>query len=135
MEKGTTRDWSQLPQDLLELIASKANDISDYFRFSAVCKSWGCATKKPVHLRRQLPWFVHSNCSYTGYSVSCTFYDPWNNKVHDLNVELESRMAIRASYHGWFLIQTYDYTGDHCDHFLFNPSRALASISLECSII
>ncbi|ONK70854.1 uncharacterized protein A4U43_C04F2210 [Asparagus officinalis] len=48
------RDWSELPQELLELIASKSDDISDHVRFGAVCTSWRSAA--PNRNIRQNPW-------------------------------------------------------------------------------
>lgn len=115
MKKGT-RDWSQLPNDALEFIASKADDISDYISFGAVCKSWNYAVKKPV-LHRQRPWILIQY--YSNKSTSHAFYDPWNDKCYIFNMDLIKRKSIRASYYGWLFME--DDGGGPYKYFLLNP--------------
>ncbi|KAK1272131.1 hypothetical protein QJS04_geneDACA005991 [Acorus gramineus] len=46
-------DWSELPKDILFSIAMRAEHLSDYIRFGAVCKSWRFAVignTRPLHL-------------------------------------------------------------------------------------
>lgn len=114
MKKGT-RDWSQLPLDLLALIASMANDISDYICFGAVCKSWKYAVKKSV-LHRQRPWILIQYQSDN--STSHAFYDPWNDECYNFNMCLK-RKRIRASYYGWLFME--DNEGGPYKYFLLNP--------------
>ncbi|KAJ3696475.1 hypothetical protein LUZ61_000180 [Rhynchospora tenuis] len=56
-ERKRERDWSELPSDLIHLIAKKLPDILDFIRFRAVCKMWrsSAPVSDPPH---QLPWLL-----------------------------------------------------------------------------
>jgi len=72
------------------------------------------------HLHRQLPRPMLLSSSRD----SVRFYDPWNNRHFDLNLEYDERTRIWASYYGWFSIKTWSRE-DHRELYLFNPiSRA-----------
>ncbi|KAE9468079.1 hypothetical protein C3L33_00027, partial [Rhododendron williamsianum] len=46
-------DWAPLPEDLLVLILHRLIQLSDYFRFGAVCKPWhAAADHQKVHRLR-----------------------------------------------------------------------------------
>ncbi|KAF5175053.1 hypothetical protein FRX31_035361 [Thalictrum thalictroides] len=52
-------DWSELPRDLLGLIARKLTKISDLFQYAAVCSSWrSVAIENLCHIFRQFPKLV-----------------------------------------------------------------------------
>ncbi|KAI8544841.1 hypothetical protein RHMOL_Rhmol08G0326300 [Rhododendron molle] len=49
----SSSDWASLPEDLLVLILHRLIQLSDYFRFGAVCKPWhAAADHQKVHRRR-----------------------------------------------------------------------------------
>ncbi|KAJ3686313.1 hypothetical protein LUZ61_015477 [Rhynchospora tenuis] len=56
-EREKDRDWSELPWDLIHIIAKKLPDIVDFIRFRAVCKTWrsSAPVSDPPH---QLPWIL-----------------------------------------------------------------------------
>ncbi|KAJ4752991.1 F-box family protein [Rhynchospora pubera] len=51
------RNWSELPEDLIHLIAKKLPDLVDFIRFRAVCETWRSSAplSDPPH---QLPWLL-----------------------------------------------------------------------------
>ena len=66
-------DWTQLPQDLLQLIANKLTVYSDYVRFRAVCPHWGSSVPRvPRHLPPQFPWLMLP-LSESHYSTTAPF--------------------------------------------------------------
>ncbi|KAJ3705120.1 hypothetical protein LUZ61_008825 [Rhynchospora tenuis] len=54
------RDWSSLPPDVLNLIAKKVGEITDFVRFRAVCTSW-CSSTPVSSLPPQFPWIFRNH--------------------------------------------------------------------------
>ncbi|KAM7481928.1 hypothetical protein LguiB_006511 [Lonicera macranthoides] len=52
--------WSQLPQDLLGIIANRLSAIEDFVSFSSVCSSWRSAVPKQewIPCDPRLPWLL-----------------------------------------------------------------------------
>ncbi|KAJ3696473.1 hypothetical protein LUZ61_000178 [Rhynchospora tenuis] len=55
VEEG--KDWSELPSELIHVIAKKLPDIVDFIHFRSVCKAWrsSAPVSDPPY---QLPWFL-----------------------------------------------------------------------------
>ncbi|KAM7481905.1 hypothetical protein LguiB_006488 [Lonicera macranthoides] len=53
-------DWSQLPQDILGVIANRLGAIEDFVSFSSVCSSWRAAVLKEqwIPCVPQIPWLM-----------------------------------------------------------------------------
>ncbi|KAM7478602.1 hypothetical protein LguiA_026815 [Lonicera macranthoides] len=53
-------DWSQLPQDLLRILANRLSAIEDFVSFSSVCSSWRTAVPKEqwIPCVPRLPWLL-----------------------------------------------------------------------------
>ncbi|KAF7150890.1 hypothetical protein RHSIM_Rhsim02G0229800 [Rhododendron simsii] len=52
-------NWTELPQDLLILIAKRVDFLEDFFRFSRVCRSWqSVAVEENFQGFEQLPWLM-----------------------------------------------------------------------------
>ncbi|KAL6660750.1 hypothetical protein ACP70R_001785 [Stipagrostis hirtigluma subsp. patula] len=70
----SSRDWPNLPFDLLRDVSSRLHAAADYLRFHAVCRSWSDtlppAPSRPAFLesRDELLWaFVQVNAAYYCY--------------------------------------------------------------------
>ncbi|KAF3631370.1 hypothetical protein FXO37_28009 [Capsicum annuum] len=83
--------WSELPQDLLRLIANCLDTYTDEVRFACVCTSWRSILST---IRRSQPWCLLSpeetnekydkyNCLYEKYEK---FYCLYEKKFHYLKV-------------------------------------------------
>ncbi|BFG35417.1 hypothetical protein CerSpe_216910 [Prunus speciosa] len=106
MEDASTlvSGWAWLPSNILDLILEKLIPISDYIRFSAVCKHWQLVAlhRKKQHIKschKQIPMLVIPTIDGTSerrglYSVTqgktCSF---------ELNVYYSKRFC--GSSHGW----------------------------------
>lgn len=96
--------WSQLPVELLEVIAKKLTVYIDYIRFRAVCSSWRSSVPNfPRHLPCQLPWLMLPK-SHRRLS-RCGFFSLSENKVHSLNLpEASHSKRLCGSSCGWLII-------------------------------
>ncbi|KAJ3705072.1 hypothetical protein LUZ61_008777 [Rhynchospora tenuis] len=56
-EKEKVKDWSELPAELIYLIAKKLPDLLDFIRFRTVCKTW-CSSAPLSNPPYQLPWLL-----------------------------------------------------------------------------
>ncbi|XP_029122848.1 F-box protein At2g26160 [Elaeis guineensis] len=92
--------WSDLPTDLLGLIAKKVALIADYIRFRAVCKSWRSAAL-PANLRPQPPLLL---LPYHRLTDVRPFFSLATNSVRTLSIPQSYGQAILASSHGWLLM-------------------------------
>ncbi|KAJ1700738.1 hypothetical protein LUZ63_000517 [Rhynchospora breviuscula] len=63
------RDWSSLPPDLLNLIAKKVGEITNFVRFRAVCTSW-CSSTPVSDLPPQFPWIFRDHITPGDLTVS-----------------------------------------------------------------
>lgn len=92
--------WSQVPTDLLELIAKKLVLIADYIHFRAVCKSWRSAAL-PANLRPQPPLLL---LPYYRLTDIRPFFSIATKSVRALSVLESYGQVILASSHGWLLM-------------------------------
>ncbi|XP_038982192.1 uncharacterized protein LOC103697832 [Phoenix dactylifera] len=98
-EKGG-REWSQLPEELLELIAKKVGLLSDYIRFRSVCKSWHSAAW-PGNLRPHPPILL---LPHNRFIDSRSFFSLYTGKTRTIFVPGTSNKTILASSCGWMLL-------------------------------
>lgn len=113
-EETQRRQWSNLSEDLLNLIIIKLC-FSDRIRFRAVCKDWHLSTgDQPVN---ELPWLMTHTFFYSwdvpAEEIRVMLSDPVHKKTHTIpnfvgisdeyfNCFKFSR--IRASKRGWLLL-------------------------------
>ncbi|XAR60273.1 hypothetical protein NMG60_11033573 [Bertholletia excelsa] len=108
------RDWSRLPDDILELILSRISAVEDLIVFSAVCRSWRSVAVKEYSVRRtQLPWLMlgeNHNVETRG------FFSIYRYKR--FNVVLQNMRGRRCwgSGCGFLLVLEFDR-----QFYLFNP--------------
>ncbi|KAH7661473.1 F-box domain-containing protein [Dioscorea alata] len=107
-------EWSQLPDDLLSLIALKLHFLPDFQAFSLVCVRWRSATTpRCQRLHLQVPLIVLRPKDYSGtfelYSISN------HEKVQFQLPELEIRCSRQFSQ-GWLATECHDE-----DIYLVNP--------------
>ncbi|KAJ4810492.1 F-box protein (DUF295) [Rhynchospora pubera] len=76
------RDWSSLPPEVLNLIAKKISEISDFVRFRTVCSSWRSSTPTS-DLPPQFPWILESYRH--PYQPDLSFYSIPSNKIYNIN--------------------------------------------------
>ncbi|KAL2501901.1 putative F-box protein [Forsythia ovata] len=94
-------DWSQLPYDLVELIANQLFDVVDFLSFSAVCRYW-----RLVYLNKNwipshhFPWLMLGE--YTEGDVSIIqFLSLTRFKVYNLPVPEANGCPCWGTCHGW----------------------------------
>lgn len=105
-------DWSDLPPELLELIAKKLKIHKDYVRFRAVCLAWRTAAPKiPKHLPCQLPWLMlprratDSDRDSDPNSDLRSFISLQDDKTHLISLPRDSDSHRRCgSSHGWLVV-------------------------------
>ncbi|KAJ3696474.1 hypothetical protein LUZ61_000179 [Rhynchospora tenuis] len=117
-EKEEERDWSELPPELIHVIAKKVPDLVDFIRFRAACKTWRSSAplSDPPD---QLPWLLelYYPCSLRRrqryYSVSSgkTLMIPFTRR------KLKLRSWIRRGVSSHYLAFNDEY---HTVSF-FNP--------------
>ncbi|KAJ1702821.1 hypothetical protein LUZ63_002600 [Rhynchospora breviuscula] len=73
-----TPDWSGLFPELLQTIARKLPDISDFVNFRAVCTVWR-SSAHVSDLPPQLPWLLEERGSLEG---DLRFYSLFSGKIH-----------------------------------------------------
>ncbi|KAH7661474.1 F-box domain-containing protein [Dioscorea alata] len=107
-------DWSQLPKDLVSLIALKLHILPDFRALSLVCVRWQQATKQrwqKYHLQVPLLMLPSQECS-----TSCELYNISNHeKIQFQLPELEHNFHGNFSQ-GWLATQSHNM-----DIYLVNP--------------
>ncbi|KAF8406564.1 hypothetical protein HHK36_008652 [Tetracentron sinense] len=102
--RGGKRPWSDLPNDLLELIMGSLS-FMDQTRFRAVCKSWRMIGNfRPSN---QLPWLLaFTNDSWNQYKL----VDPSSKRTYTVNtlfnVKEKKNLHALSSKHGWLFLST-----------------------------
>ncbi|XP_028057732.1 F-box protein At4g12382-like isoform X2 [Camellia sinensis] len=122
-EDGRSRDWSDLPADLLLLILRHLNFL-DHLSFFGVCKSWRWALEQCT-LENQLPaqpYWVISRKMSTSTDIIWHFGDSSTRRSYTINVPELSQARCLVSKHGWLLLFSSEPISSL---FFFNPfSRA-----------
>ncbi|KAJ3684290.1 hypothetical protein LUZ61_013454 [Rhynchospora tenuis] len=102
MEKiDLERDWSSLPQEVLNLFAKKLHEISDFLHFRAVCTAW-CSSTKITDLPLQFPWILERR-RYPNLSKLCFCSVPFG-KIYTINAPKLSGKDICRLSDGYILV-------------------------------
>ncbi|KAL3844315.1 hypothetical protein ACJIZ3_001718 [Penstemon smallii] len=102
-KRKTMADWSNLPLDLLMLIARRFNFLDDYVRFGVVCKSWRAvlfhkdSKNSPCSLLPLLMLTENESNDLRGFS------SPFNKKVYQLYLPEVHGKRCWGSSHGWLI--------------------------------
>ncbi|KAA8517281.1 hypothetical protein F0562_017574 [Nyssa sinensis] len=100
-------DWSQLPYDLVILIANKLHSIEDFLAFSAVCHSWRLVyLNKSWTLSPQVPWLMLDE-NHTSEFIR-GFFNISKNKIHGLMLPEAHDCRCWGSSHGWLITVGHD---------------------------
>ncbi|KAJ1704245.1 hypothetical protein LUZ63_004024 [Rhynchospora breviuscula] len=73
---GEEKDWSELPAELLHLIAKKLPDLLDFVRFRVICKTW-CSSAPLSDPPYQHPWLLElfpRDCNYCIHEKQQRYY-------------------------------------------------------------
>lgn len=115
MADTTTVDWSDLPPELLQTVATTLPSIANYIRFRAVCQNWRRAAPiSTLYLPREFPWLMLplSRCS-----TRRRFFNPLTKNLHRLTLPEASHSRRRAgSSLGWLVL-----IDESPSIFLINP--------------
>lgn len=100
-------DWSNLPLELLGLIARQLHFAQDYVRFGAVCKAWRLVIlQKGSNSCSLLPWLMLAEKESNDLRES---YCPFTNRVFKLYLpEIVSKRCWGSS-HGWLVTVGPDF--------------------------
>ena len=108
------RPWSDLPLELVELIASSL-PLADRLRFPSVCKRWS-STSTSLSSSKRWPWLMYLPNDCNGiYKM----FDPLDGKLYSMDNELPAdigRLGLRYSKDGWVLLDDDNYS-----IFIMNP--------------
>ncbi|KAJ4812330.1 F-box family protein [Rhynchospora pubera] len=110
-----TPDWSILPPELLQIIAKKLPDISDFVKFRAVCTTWrssACISDPPP----QLPWFLEEQ-DLLGLEGDLRFYSLFSGKIHTVPSPNLSNNWLGGRAHDYIIL----YNAPLCQFSLLNP--------------
>ncbi|KAJ3705244.1 hypothetical protein LUZ61_008949 [Rhynchospora tenuis] len=120
-------DWSGLLPELLQTIARKLPDISDFVNFRAVCTTWrlsACVSDLPP----QLPWLLEERESLKG---DLRFYSLFSGKIHTVPSSNSSANRFYGPAHDYIVL--YNKTTHQIS--LLNPITdkkvVLPSLSLD----
>lgn len=92
--------WSDLASDVLECITSFLT-LTDYHRFSAVCKNWRLVAKQKRHSpAHQIPWLVLEGEPRTGKRK---FYNLSKDRHYAIDIPKLYSRYISGSSHEWLV--------------------------------
>ncbi|KAJ1701829.1 hypothetical protein LUZ63_001608 [Rhynchospora breviuscula] len=109
-------DWSMLPPELLQTIARKLPDISDFVKFRAVCTTWRSVSDPPP----QLPWFLEvkgGGYLLENFTGNLRFYSLFSGKIHTIPSPKSSGNWVRGPAHDYIAL----YNAKSCRISLLNP--------------
>ncbi|KAJ3688794.1 hypothetical protein LUZ61_017958 [Rhynchospora tenuis] len=98
-KKALQRDWSSLPVEVLNLIAKKLSEISDFVCFRAVCTAWRFSTPS-TDLLPQFPWILvkHQN------KPDLSFYSIPSNKIYSIHASKSLGKWLYGPLEGYMLV-------------------------------
>ncbi|XP_057796988.1 F-box protein SKIP23-like [Salvia miltiorrhiza] len=114
-DNSTTVDWSDLPPELLQTVATNLPALADYIRFRAVCHNWQRAAPiSSPYIPREFPWLM---LPLNRSSNRRGFFNPLTNNHHRLTLPEASHSRRRAgSSFGWLVL-----IDESPSIFLINP--------------
>ncbi|XP_027123252.1 probable F-box protein At4g22060 [Coffea arabica] len=94
-------DWSQLPYDIIQMIAIRLDAVEDFLAFSAVCSSWRSfyVTKKWTP-GPQVPWLMLSDNKNSNMR---SFFSLYRDKVYELELPEACGRRCWGSSDGWLV--------------------------------
>ncbi|KAM7529987.1 hypothetical protein LguiB_033397 [Lonicera macranthoides] len=99
----TMMDWSQLPYDLIALIANKLHAIEDFVSFSAVCRSWRFVYRNNDWTpTRRVPWLMVNENQGSEVCTRCCI-SMGKNKAYKLPLPMADGRRCWGSTHGWIV--------------------------------
>ncbi|KAF5196713.1 F-box protein skip23 [Thalictrum thalictroides] len=105
-------DWSELPEELLNIIAEKIDFYKDFLSFSAVCHPWRSVTlnhKRPSHLLKpNFPWLMLTADDEDEDEDHRSFFIPSENRVFRLNLPEARGCHCWGSPYGWLVTLGFD---------------------------
>lgn len=112
----TEDKWSQLPHELIHLIAQKLPDTGNFIRFRAVCTTWkdGAPLSNPPP---QLPWILEHRGPRLQDRQHIRFYCHSSSKMYCIRVVGRSSWLLGSgTFHGHIIA-----TVDLVKTMLYNP--------------
>ncbi|XP_074289461.1 F-box protein SKIP23-like [Silene latifolia] len=106
-------NWSSLPLDLLAFIAFKLISLEDFIYFSAVCRSWNCASSSIKHQWRPttpLPWLLLAENTKDNPNCARKIFNLNNNKCYNSNLPETFGARCCGSPYGWVVVAKSDHT-------------------------
>ncbi|KAG8366725.1 hypothetical protein BUALT_Bualt17G0109200 [Buddleja alternifolia] len=120
----TGRCWSDLPPDLLSVIASKIFFLA-HCNFKLVCKSWNMTSPIPQPLPSspvESPYFNSPCLMYSSWgNNSWKLFHSLYNQLYDLDCQELMDAEILFSKYGWLLMSRSDELDELITLFFFNP--------------
>ncbi|KAF9592142.1 hypothetical protein IFM89_012571 [Coptis chinensis] len=105
-----SQNWSELPEELLKMIAEKIEFLDDFVRFSVVCRSWSLVKFNKHHfsfiVKSQFPWLMLANDDDN--SNSRRFFNYPQNKICHMNLSKASGCHCWGSPFGWLVVLGLD---------------------------
>ncbi|KAF6166976.1 hypothetical protein GIB67_030669 [Kingdonia uniflora] len=116
----TIENLSQLPEDLLALIAKRlfAHDFRDFLNFGAVCRPWRSIMYEKNHyagVRPRVPWLIRARKYQDSTDIYKIVSLP-SRKYFYLHIPKAQGNECWGSPHGWLIVR-----GKVRDIYLLNP--------------
>ncbi|PIA56520.1 hypothetical protein AQUCO_00700695v1 [Aquilegia coerulea] len=116
-KKDRQIDWSELPDHIIYLFATKLFHIKDYINFGGVCHSWHSVYVENRHsLPRQPPLLLLATELNNDDDQTRSFYSITEKRVLNFRVPLPHNRHCPGSSHGWLVT-----VGDDWEIALLNP--------------
>ncbi|KAJ3685831.1 hypothetical protein LUZ61_014995 [Rhynchospora tenuis] len=109
-----TRDWHDLPPEILHLICEKLPDIYDFTVFHSVCKTWRSIECDPPP---QLPWILEHRTISDDPALRC--YSLTSDKIHTITCPRSCGKCFLGPCYNYLL--AYRVTKDGYSWSLLNP--------------
>ncbi|PIA29893.1 hypothetical protein AQUCO_05800165v1 [Aquilegia coerulea] len=101
-------NWSELPEELLLIIAEKLSLYQDFLRFGAVCHPWKSVTlnhKRHIQFLKSFPWLLLTAGEEEDQRY---FFIPSENRVCRLNLPEAHGCHCWGSPYGWLVTLGFD---------------------------
>ncbi|KAM7503278.1 hypothetical protein LguiB_002182 [Lonicera macranthoides] len=114
MENAKTKDWSQLPPDLLLSITNRLGAFEDFVAFSSVCTSWRSALSKDQNWsNRCVPWLLLREPHFSRVHANYLFIPTRNKRKKRYTVKeslIDNAKRCWGSSFGWIFTLAHDYS-------------------------
>lgn len=113
-----TIDWSKLPEDILNLIIHRLNDLIDFLNFGVACRSWRSAAQTHHiychdlncrHRSSKIPWLLLHSPTNHNHNLHCPLhvYDFTNRKSYHIQLPPNSftNSEVKFSSNGYLICE------------------------------